>query len=158
MHYNELGYEEILGEDELGYDEILGELGAGMNEMPSANKRLVPVSDGPWKLKMIGFRDAAIAAAGTSTATIQPSQNFKPARILVPSEIAPFFGITAVTIGPEQMLLQGEYPATSLSEAAFGAALRLRTINLGVPLVITAVNNDAVAHDWKFGIIGIAVG
>lgn len=157
MRYDELGYDEILGDDELGYEEILGELG-GVNEMNSANKRLVPVSDGPWKIKLIGFRAAAIAAAALSTATIQPSQNFKPARILVPSEIAPFFSITAVNIGPEQMLLQGDFPATSLSEAALGAQLRLRTINLGVPLVITARNDDAVAHDWKFGLLGIALG
>lgn len=155
----ELGYREIFGDrgmGELGVREIFGQ-GGGMNTLPTSEKELVEVSGGPWKIKLIGRRFPAIAAAATLQFDVTASQNFKIGRVIIPSEISPFFGVTQMTIGPEQMILGGEVPASSISEGALGAAVRFRTINLGVPLSVTIVNNDVAAHDFKLALIGIAL-
>jgi len=98
---------------------------------------------------------------GTSAqATAFPQVTFRPERLVIPSQIAPFFTIDAIIVGKDNQSVSFDpIPATMFSEVGVGVRLNLKTAVVGMQIIIRFTNVDPLQQTRTFsgGIIGTAV-
>lgn len=121
-----------------------------------------PCADSPCRVKLFGGFKAAVGPGATATITVQPKTGVRVHRLMVASDIAPFFLIVSIKIGTNDMMIQGGVDgsgisAVTLSEVSVDAWVSLDCSNNAQQLELQVVNVDPalVAHDFRFTAIGI---
>jgi len=100
------------------------------------------------------------AFGGSAQATAFPQVTFRPERLVVPSQIAPFFTVDAIIVGKDNQSVSFDpIPATMFSEVGVGVRLSLKTAVVGMQIIVRFTNIDPLQQTRTFsgGIIGTAV-
>jgi hypothetical protein len=109
----------------------------------------------------VGLVSPGPTAFGTSAqATAFPQVTFRPERLVIPSQIAPFFTIDAIIVGKDNQSVSFDpIPATMFSEVGVGVRLNLKTAVVGMQIIVRFTNVDPLQQTRAFsgGIIGTAV-
>lgn len=109
----------------------------------------------------VGLVSPGPTAFGTSAqATAFPQVTFRPERLVIPSQIAPFFTIDAIIVGKDNQSVSFDpIPATMFSEVGVGVRLNLKTAVVGMQIIVRFTNVDPLQQTRTFsgGIIGTAV-
>ncbi len=109
----------------------------------------------------LGFTAAAAIPVGaSSTATALPQVRFRPERIVIPSTIAPSVTLDSIVVGKDsQQVAAGAIPAEVFTEVGVGVRLNLKTAIVGMQIVLSFTNIDALGREILFraAIIGTAV-
>ena len=96
----------------------------------------------------------------SASATALPQVTFRPERLIIPSQIAPFFTIDAIIVGKDNQTVSFDpLPATMFSEVGVGVRLSLKTAVVGMQIIVRFTNVDPLqqARTFSGGIIGTAV-
>lgn len=175
------GPEISIGQDDLaelmaasGYDEIIGaepakkaglaRLAQRMGIARAVDPSAVAVVDRPQDRRR-EFPVGLIAPTptvfgGTGQATALPQVTFRPERLIVPSDISASFTIDSVVVGKDLQSVSAQpLPATMFSEVAVGVRLNLKTAVVGMQIVVSFTNVDALQREIQFqaAFIGTAV-
>lgn len=107
----------------------------------------------------IGFEPTPATAAGASASTrARPQILFRPERLIVASQVAPYFTIDNIIVGKDsQMVSADPVPATAFSEVAVGVRLSLKTAVIGNDITIQFTNTDTQDRTFRATIIGTAL-
>ena len=109
----------------------------------------------------VGLVSPGPTAFGTSAqATAFPQVTFRPERLVIPSQIAPFFTIDAIIVGKDNQSVSFDpISASMFSEVGVGVRLNLKTAVVGMQIIIRFTNVDPLQQTRTFsgGIIGTAV-
>lgn len=109
----------------------------------------------------LGFTaPAPIPVGASSQAVALPQVRFRPERVVIPSTIAPSVTLDSITVGKDtQQVAAGAIPAEVFTEVGVGVRLNMKTAIVGMQIVLSFTNIDALARDILFraAIIGTAV-
>ena len=100
------------------------------------------------------------APGSSAQATAFPQVTFRPERLVIPSQIGPFFTVDAIIVGKDNQSVSFDpIPATMFSEVGVGVRLNLKTAVVGMQIIIRFTNVDPLGQPRTFsgGIIGTAV-
>ncbi len=168
--------EAILGELLEGEDDTSGEdaaaiLGAALKGKGRAGKALLAKAVAARKLgssqilakrgpsssgvQAIGFFQAGIAAGTQAVVTTQPQTWFKPARLVVPGSIAPFFTIDNLIVGNKSQFPSPiPLPAETFIPEAQAVVMELDTVNPALNLTVVATNISGVPQTFRATFVG----
>lgn len=142
----------------------LAELASRLTEARKVDPSAVAVVDRPQDRRRefpVGLVAPGPTPAGTSAqATAFPQVTFRPERLVIPSQIAPFFTIDAIIVGKDNQSVSFDpLPATMFSEVGVGVRLNLKTAVVGMQIIVRFTNVDPLQQTRTFsgGIIGTAV-
>jgi hypothetical protein len=142
----------------------LAELAARLTEARKVDPSAVAVVDRPQDRRRefpVGLVAPGPTAPGTSAQAVAfPQVTFRPERLVIPSQIAPFFTIDAIIVGKDNQSVSFDpLPATMFSEVGVGVRLNLKTAIVGMQIIVRFTNVDPLQQTRTFsgGIIGTAV-
>lgn len=142
----------------------LSELAGRLHEARQVDPHAVAVVQRPQDRRRefpVGLVSPGPTPFGTSAqATAFPQVTFRPERLVIPSQIAPFFTIDAIIVGKDNQSVSFDpIPATMFSEVGVGVRLNLKTAVVGMQIIIRFTNVDPLQQTRTFsgGIIGTAV-
>lgn len=161
--YGSVGAQEIVGEDELealisgeeiiGADEIVGARGGAI----ARRKMVVNRPATRMRRFTIGIARTSVLTTATATVTVTPQETFRPERLIIPSNVAQDFGITAILVGQRsQLVSSGEIPALIFSEVSVDSYVSWDTAVVGNTIAISVVNNSAGTSVFQGAIHGTA--
>lgn len=111
--------------------------------------------------QILPVESLTITAGATRDITLTPQRTFKPTRFRASSTYtAPFFRITAYTIGAEpQLIAPGGVPCDLFSEVAFYSTTDGETANIGNIITLSVQNIDPLlqTRDFRAAFFGIAL-
>jgi hypothetical protein len=142
----------------------LAQLAARLSQARAVDPQAVAVVNRPQDRRRefpVGLVSPGPTAFGTSAqATALPQVTFRPERLVIPSQIAPFFTIDAIIVGKDNQSVSFDpLPATMFSEVGVGVRLSLKTAVVGMQIIVRFTNVDPLQQTRTFsgGIIGTAV-
>lgn len=168
------GYGAVGGPDQIvgghypnivGNEAIIGQVAAALAQKMAEAREIDPnavtveprVRDERRRLIM-GNAPVVVAAGSTTEVEFRPQQLFRTERIIVPSEIAPFFRFSDVRIGNRsQLLTSGSLPGSAFSEVAIDAYVHFDSADIGNTITLVLVNKDDEDHTFESMLLGTAV-
>lgn len=107
----------------------------------------------------LGFVSAAPVAAGAQAQVVsQPQVVFRPARLVIPSDIAGQFVIDQLLVGKNsQFASAAPNPARVFAENAVGVGLGMDTAQISQNVTIVVTNIGGAAATFRASVIGPAV-
>lgn len=108
--------------------------------------------------RLIMGPDPVVVATGDSEdVALQPQQLFRTERLIIPSEIAPFFRIDDIRVGNRsQLVTTGALPASAFSEVAIDAYVEFDTADIGNIITLTVTNTDDEDQTFLCMLLGTA--
>lgn len=177
--YGRQGYGSIGGPDDIvggGMpDAIIGQLGAIIGAMgpgqqaalaaqlaqaraidPNASAVVARTRDK--RRRLIMGPDPTVVSAGTAaTIQLQPQQLFRTERLIIPSDIAPFFRIDDIRVGNRsQLVTTGSLPGSAFSEVAIDAYVEFDSADIGNLISLTVFNTDDEDQTFLAMLLGTA--
>jgi hypothetical protein len=142
----------------------LAELASRLSEARKVDPSAVAVVDRPQDRRRefpVGLVAPGPTVFGSSAQAVAfPQVTFRPERLVIPSQIAPFFSIDAIIVGKDNQSVSFDpLPATMFSEVGVGVRLSLKTAVVGMQIIVRFTNVDPLQQTRTFsgGIIGTAV-
>jgi hypothetical protein len=106
----------------------------------------------------LGFTQVAVPAGAVVTIPARPQVVFRGERLIIPSNIAPFFLIQNIVVGKDsQQVAPGAVPAIAFSEVGVGVRLKLDTAQPGIDISLVVQNISGVVQDFAAALIGTVV-
>lgn len=106
----------------------------------------------------LGLGSTTVAGNSSANINVQPQVIFRPERLVVPSNLAPFFLITDIKVGKNSQLVStGALPAVMFTENAFGVRLKMDTAQISMFVTISVTNQNGQAQQFQGGLVGPAV-
>jgi hypothetical protein len=131
---------------------------------PSAGRtvNVVKAQQGLWKKHYLPLALAngltTVAAGGQGTLSNTPQRLFKPTRLIIPSDVAGLFSVTAIQIGVKnQLVANGSLPARLFSETSFDSGFEGDTAQVSQTVTVTVTNNSLGASPISAGMRGLTV-
>ena len=163
------GYDEIIGAEDKALARVakkrgLAKLAARMQIAREVDPHAVAVVDRPqdrrreFPVGLIAATTTIFGASGSAVAF--PQVTFRPERLIIPSTIAPSFRVDSIVVGKDnQSVSAAALPADMFSEVAVGVRLNLKTAVVGMQIVVSFTNIDALQRTLQFSaaFIGTAV-
>jgi len=142
----------------------LAELASRLSEARQVDPSAVAVVQRPQDRRRefpVGLVAPGPTVFGSSAQAVAfPQVTFRPERLVIPSQIAPFFSIDAIIVGKDNQSVSFDpLPATMFSEVGVGVRLSLKTAVVGMQIIVRFTNVDPLQQTRTFsgGIIGTAV-
>lgn len=100
----------------------------------------------------------AVLAGAIATVFARPQRPFQTQRFVWSSAVAPFFLVTQLTVGQENMFVQsGVVPAEVFSQTGVGVSLKGYIAYPGIDVTLQVENTDTADHPILASIIGAAL-
>lgn len=97
----------------------------------------------------LGFAATSVVTATVTTLSTQPQILFRPERLVIPSDFAGAFTVTAITVGQaSQLAANNPLPARTYTEFGVGVDMHLDTADISQFVQLGLSNNSA--HDVTF--------
>ena len=107
---------------------------------------------------IIGLGITAVPASGSIQVGVQPQVIFRPERIVIPSNLGPYFMLTDIKVGKDSQLVSpGAIPAVVFAENAFGVRLKMDTAQIAQFITLLVTNISSGPQNFMGAIIGPAV-
>lgn len=105
----------------------------------------------------MGPDPVVVPTGDTVTIQLQPQQLFRTERLVIPSEIAPFFRIDDIKIGNRsQLVTTGSLPATAFSEVSIDCYVEFDSADIGNLISLTVTNTDDEDQTFLAMLLGTA--
>jgi len=106
----------------------------------------------------LGLGSTTVPGNSSANINVQPQVIFRPERLVVPSNLAPFFLITDIKVGKNSQLVStGALPAVMFTENAFGVRLKMDTAQISMFVTISVTNQNGQSQQFQGGLVGPAV-
>lgn len=103
----------------------------------------------------LGIAPFSVPAGQTATLPSAPQNLFRGERLVVPSTIAPSFGVADIKVGTQsQLVASGEIPGELFSEVAIDTHMHFTTAEIGNQVIITARNKTTDDVEFSAGVMG----
>lgn len=97
----------------------------------------------------LGFATTTVTASTVATLSTQPQILFRPERLVIPSDFAGSFTVTAIIVGQaSQLAAQSPLPARTYTELGVGVDMHLDTADISQFVQLGLSNNSS--HDVVF--------
>lgn len=106
---------------------------------------------------IMGIAPTSVTTLAVADIETKPQQLMRIERVVVPSDIAFFFGIEDVKVGNRsQLVASGQLPAATFTEVARDCYVHWDTAVVGNIVTISVINNDTVTHVFRGTLLGTA--
>jgi hypothetical protein len=107
---------------------------------------------------ILGLGSTEVEGGSLATISVPSQVNFRPDRLVIPSNLAADFLITDIKVDKNSQLVStGALPAVMFTDTAFDVRLKMDLVAAGMFVSVTVVNQAKEPRTFVVGVVGTVV-